>query len=192
MQKNICVFCSSSKDVDPLHFKEANVLGRAIAQNGYGLVYGGTSSGLMRAVADSVADSGGKVIGVVPDFLVNMDLAYERCDEVVCASSLSKRKDIMVERSCAFVAIAGGFGTLDEVFDIMARKILGENSSPLIFVNSGGFYDGLLEFFEKLYQDRLAKPACRNFYRVAPCAEKLFEILSTHPEDDGNRSWLLG
>jgi len=166
MRKNICVFSSSSEAVAAEFFALAEELGEALARRGHVLVYGGTNIGLMGAVARAVHQHGGKVVGVIPSFIAVRGFAYERADELIITNDLRQRKATMEARADAFLALPGGFGTLEEVLEVVTLKQLQQHSKPVVFLNRSGYYDPLLALFEHMYEARFAKPAYRQMYQV--------------------------
>ncbi len=166
MGKAICVYSSSSDGVAPEFFAVAEELGTAIARRGHALVYGGTNIGLMGAVARAVHQHGGKVVGVIPAFIASRGFAYERADELIITNDMWQRKATMAARADAFLALPGGFGTLEEVFETITLKQLHQHSKPVVFLNRSGYYDPLLMLFDHMYQYRFAKAAYRGMYEV--------------------------
>ena len=164
---SICVYCSSSSAVDA-HFVAATVeFGTLLGQRGLTLVYGGASVGLMGQLAVAVQRAGGRVVGVIPQSLRDREIAYEAADELIVTRDLRERKAIMEARADAFVALPGGFGTLEEVLEVLTLKQLRTHTKPIVFLNTAGFYDRLLAVFEQLYEQRFTKAAYRDFYHVA-------------------------
>ena len=187
-KKNICVFCSSSSTVDEKYFSLARELGGLIARNGYGLVFGGTESGLMKTVAYAVHENGGHVIGVMPGFLARLGVARSGAvDEFVEADCLSDRKAVMIERSDAFIAIAGGFGTFDEIGDVLTQRILRCHKKPMVIVNTDGFYDDMFALFEKFYAQKFAQPVCRGLYMEAKTAQQALDMINGYKAPDEER-----
>ena len=156
--KSICVYCSSSDKIDPAFRPPAIRLGKLIAEHGDALVYGGGSVGLMGEVARSVHEHGGKVVGVIPESLTTAEIAYHNADELIVTETMRERKQIMDERADAFVVLPGGFGTLEELAEILVLKILGYTDRPLIVVNPDGFYDPLHVLFQHFVDHGFAQP----------------------------------
>ena len=155
--KSICVYCGSSEDIDPAYRQAAKDLGKAIAEHGDQLVYGGGSVGLMGDCARSVHEFGGKVVGVIPESLSTVEIAYHNADELIVTQTMRERKQIMDDRADAFVVLPGGFGTLEELAEILVLKILKYTDRPLIVVNPDGFYDPLIELFNHFVEHKFAK-----------------------------------
>src|SRR5512146_1060648 len=167
MAKSICVFSASSNAVHPAFFAPAEEVGAALAGRGHVLVYGGTNVGLMGAMARAAQQHGGKVIGVIPSFIAKRGWAYEQADELIITNDMRQRKATMEARSDAFLALPGGFGTLEEVLEVITLKQLQQHTKPVIFLNPDGYYDPLTSLFEHMYEKRFAKPAYRSMYQFA-------------------------
>ena len=168
MSKAICVFSSSSDSIDGAFFALAEELGHEIARRGHILVYGGTNVGLMGAAARAARQSGGKVIGVIPKFIADRGLAFDAANELIITNDMRQRKATMEARSDAFLAMPGGFGTLEEVLEVITLKQLQQHTKPVVFLNPEGYYDPLTTLFEHMYEHRFAKPAYRQMYWFAP------------------------
>ncbi|ENX56613.1 MULTISPECIES: TIGR00730 family Rossman fold protein [Acinetobacter] len=145
---SICVFCGSSLGNDPIYQQMAQATGQAIAAQGQTLVYGGGRSGLMGVVANSALQAGGRVIGVIPDALVDRELAHTGLTELHIVKNMHERKTKMAELSDAFVALPGGAGTLEEIFEQWTWSQLGIHQKPCAFLNVDGFYDGLIQMIQ--------------------------------------------
>lgn len=175
---SVCVYCGSSPGVDPGFREEAAALGRALAERGQTLVYGGAHVGLMGVVADAALAAGGRVIGVIPASLRSRELAHAGLTELVVTASMHERKQIMAERADAFVALPGGLGTLDELFEIWTWSQLGLHAKPIGLVNRAGYYDGLITFLERAEAEGFVRAADRARVRVAPSSAALLDALS--------------
>jgi cytokinin riboside 5'-monophosphate phosphoribohydrolase len=167
MQKVICVYSSSSDAIAPAYFEAATELGRHLAIDDYTLVYGGGCLGLMGAVARAVHAHGGRVIGIIPGYLQAKGIAYASCDELLITADLRERKAMMDARSDAFIALPGGFGTLEETLEVLTLKQLQVHSKPIVLMNTCGFYDPLINLFEHIFDQQFAKPQCRELYYLA-------------------------
>jgi uncharacterized protein (TIGR00730 family) len=140
----VCVYCGSGPGTNPHFVKAATAFGKLLAENNVGLVYGGGSIGLMGAVANGALDAGGKVTGIIPDFLTQREHALERAQELIVTRDMHERKQLMFERSDAFVAFPGGIGTLEEVVEQMTWAQLGRHAKPILMANIDGFWNPLL------------------------------------------------
>lgn len=175
--RNVGVYCSSSKNVAPLYFQAAEELGEALAKERIGLVYGGGSIGLMGALAKSVHQHHGKVVGVIPGFMHDREIAYLESDELIVTETMRERKAIMETRSDGFCVMPGGFGTQEEMFEILCLKQLHRHMKPLVFMNTNGFYDPLLEFMEQMYAQNFVRREYSAYYRVANDAAGVIRAL---------------
>ena len=143
---SICVYCGSQPGDDPVYRQAARILGRAMAENGIDLIYGGGTKGLMGAVADAVMSNGGKAVGIIPEFLMDKEASRQelgQLTELHVTRDMHERKHMMFERSDAFVTLPGGIGTLEEIVEIMTWAQLGRHTKPMVFANISGFWDPL-------------------------------------------------
>lgn len=145
---SLCVYCGSRLGNNPLFAEAARAVGHWIGQNGGQLVYGGGRNGLMGTVADATQEAGGRVLGVIPQRLKNSEHARQACDELHIVQTMHERKAMMAERSDAFVALPGGIGTFEEIFEVWTWYQLGYHKKPLGLLNVAGYYDGLLAFLQ--------------------------------------------
>jgi hypothetical protein len=189
MPKLLCVYCSSSDRLDAKYYAAAEAFGRAMAARGWGLVYGGGKTGLMGAVARAVKSEGGRVIGVIPEFMKAKELAYDGADEIVTVLTMRERKTIMETRADAFVALPGGWGTLEEMMEIITLRSLNVLCKPCVFFNQDGFYDDLLRFFEKMTREQFNKPSHRELYAVAATVEEIFTQLDDFRPSAAESKW---
>lgn len=145
----ICVFCGSNRGFNPIYGDAAQVLGAALARSGVGLVYGGGNVGLMGTIADAVIKAGGEVIGVIPEALVERELAHGDVTELIVVRSMHERKAKMAELADAFIAMPGGYGTFEEFCEILTWAQLGLHRKPCGILNVAGYYDPLLSLFDR-------------------------------------------
>ena len=169
----ICVYCGSSPGNDPTHRAAAIALGGFLAREGITVVYGGGNVGLMGAVADGALAEGGKVIGVIPQSLLEKELGHRGVTELHVTSSMHERKQMMVDLSDGFIALPGGFGTLDELFETLTWLQLGFHHKPVGLLNIGGFFDGLTSFITHMSSAGFLKPEHADCVLVESEAEKL-------------------
>lgn len=184
MIKNVCVFASSCNFLDESYYEEAKKLGFELAQNGFDMVYGGSCLGLMWACAEQVKKNGCKLVGVMPKKLQELDVFSDYCDEFILTPCMRTRKAKMDELSDAVVALPGGFGTLEELSEMIVQKQLGYNSKAIVILNSNGFYDKMLEFFDVIVSQKFANKKAEKLYFVAKTPEEVVEYLKKYcPED---------
>ena len=147
-RKSLAVFCASAAGARPEYRAAAEELGRALAVRGLGLIYGGARVGLMGAVADAALAAGGHVVGVIPHVLVDKEVAHQGITELHVTSTMHTRKALMGEKADAFLILPGGYGTFEEMFEVLAWQTLKLHSKPVVLLNVAGFYDKLLEFLD--------------------------------------------
>ena len=183
MIKNVCVFASSSDKVAEVYFEQARALGQYLAEADFDLVYGGSSLGLMWACAGTAKKYGAKIFGVMPERLHNMGVYTEECVELTVTPCMRTRKAKMDEISEAIIALPGGFGTLEELSEMIVQKQLGYNSKPVVILNINGFYDKLIEFFNVIISENFGKGSNREIYYVADSAKDAVEYLKNYKPD---------
>ena len=185
----ICVFCSSSNAVADSFFEMATELGQLLANKGHGLVYGGANVGLMEQVAQTVKKNGGEVIGVIPQKIHDNELSSHHPDELIITPTMGERKRLMHEKSDAFIALPGGFGTLEEILEVITLKQLDYHHKPIVFVNTNGFFDKLLEQFEHSYSTGFAKVNYRKLYWVVTTPEEAINYIENYRHQDLGTKW---
>ncbi|PEN14307.1 TIGR00730 family Rossman fold protein [Longibacter salinarum] len=176
---HIGVFCSSSNAIDSSYPPIAETLGAGIAHLGYTFVYGGGDVGLMGAAARSATENGGSVVGVIPRKLESREGLYTLADELIITDTMSERKQTIYDRSDAFVVLPGGYGTLEEFMEILTLRNLGYHGHPIILVNTDGFYDTLIQFFDELFDKHFARERAEEVVHIVPSAEKALELLAS-------------
>lgn len=174
MSKLLCVYCSSSDRVDRKYSDAAAELGRELVARGWGLLYGGGKTGLMGAAARAVKQSGGWVVGVIPEFMKARELAFDEADELVTVVTMRERKLLMEARADAFVALPGGWGTIEEMMEILTLRQLDVVKKPCVFLNQDGFYDDLVRLFERMLREKFFKPSNMDLFSVAGTVPEVF------------------
>ena len=177
--KNICVYCGSSPGRQPEYIESAGVLGQAIVRHGAGLVYGGASIGLMGAVADSVLAAGGEVVGIIPESLAALEIAHEGLTELVVVADMHERKAAMADRSDGFIAMPGGLGTLEELYEMLTWSQLGFHQKPCAVLNVASFYDQLLAFMDVQQEQGFMKPEHRQLLLADADPASLIKAMDT-------------
>jgi len=167
VSKTICVFSGSSQRVAPAYFDAAIELGRFIGARGWTMVFGGGTIGLMGATARGVHEAGGRVMAVIPDGLNRPGVLYETADEIIVTDTLRERKAAMDARADAFVALPGGFGTLEEIVEVITLKQLRYHQRAIVFLNTLNFYDALIAFFHQQVRDSFVRADHQALYHVA-------------------------
>ena len=177
---SVAVYCGSSSGTNPLYIAQAQALGAALVAHNLTLVYGGGRVGLMGTIADAVLAHGGKVIGVIPDFLADKELAHLGCTELHIVKSMHERKLLMAERADAFVAMPGGYGTLEELFEVLTWGQLGLHHKPVALLNVAGYYDHLLLALDRMCDDQLLRVENRAQLLQSPDPEDLLAQLAAY------------
>ncbi|MEO6801954.1 MAG: TIGR00730 family Rossman fold protein [Granulicella sp.] len=177
MIQTIAVFCASADGADPCYCAAAAELGAALGNRNIRMVYGGAAIGLMRAVADATLAKGGCVVGVIPEVLVAMEVAYCGCTELHVVDTMHTRKAKMAELADAFLVLPGGFGTLEEVFEVLAWQTLKLHTKPILLLNTNGFYDKLLEFLDHAVEQGMLKRKNREIVLVADTVDEALRLL---------------
>jgi len=175
--RSVCVYCASSSTAPAWLFDEVKAFGAGLAGRGWRLVYGGASVGVMGALADAALAAGGTVLGVIPTALVGREVAHSSLTELKVVDTMHDRKAEMFKSADAFVAFPGGFGTMEEFFEMLTWKQMGIHSKPIVFVNLHGYYDPLLAQFERAIADGIVRKEHRILYSVADDSEKVFAVL---------------
>lgn len=173
---HVAVYCGSSNGNHPAFLAEAQALGAAIAAAGLGLVYGGASVGLMGAVADAALAGGAEVIGVLPEVLAGREIAHNGLTQFELAPTMHERKARMAELADAFLVLPGGYGTLEELLEVVTWAQLGLHAKPVILINTAGYWDGLLAFLDTAVQAGFLKQKNRDLLRVAANAPEAVKI----------------
>ena len=185
----ICVYCSSSDAVPSTYIKAAKNLGRELGTRGHRLIYGGAAVGSMGAVARGTREANGQIIGVMPEKLHRFGLFYDGIDEKIITETMRQRKEIMESRAEGFIALPGGLGTMEEIFEVMVLKQLGYHSKGVVFIDLEGFYTPLMEFMEKLYREHFMKSATRSQYAVVQDPLAALEYLESYVPEPAESKW---
>lgn len=176
----ICVYCGSSEGENPAYLEAARTLGRTLAAREIGLVYGGGHVGMMGAVADATLDTGGEAYGVMPEALVDREIAHDELTELDVVDSMHARKERMAELSDGFIALPGGFGTLEELMEVLTWAQLGFHRNPCGFLNVADYYTQLVEFFDQQVDEGFVSENHRNMVVVTADIEALLEQFSAY------------
>ncbi len=186
---DICVFCASSDDIAQEYFEVAKALGQEIGKRGHNLVYGGSDSGLMGTVARAVRQSGGAIIGVVPRRIAENYVTYDDADEFILTETMAERKAVMEERADAFVVMPGGFGTLEELFEVLTLKQLRYIDSAIVLLNTNEFYHPLLNMFDHLFDTGFAYPIYRQLYVTQDTPLEAIDYIETYTPPQIPAKW---
>lgn len=179
--KSLCVFCGSSFGHREFFREMAAELGRRLGKNGIRLIYGGGNVGLMGVVANAALAHGGEVTGVIPQFLKDWEVAHLDVTELIVTQTMHERKAIMAERADGFVALPGGFGTLDELFEILTWKQLRLHAKPIVLLNVGGFFDPLIAMVDTMVAEGYVSAQSRQLLQVAATLDEVFSLIVHRP-----------
>ncbi|SDM59469.1 LOG family protein [Siphonobacter aquaeclarae] len=178
--KSIVVFCGASTGSDPVYREAAAALGRVLAGQQVKLIYGGGNVGLMGVIADAVLGEGGEVVGVIPDFLKRWEVAHNGLTELVVTETMHERKALMAQMADGFITLPGGFGSMDELFEILTWKQLQIHRKPVGLLNINGFYDPLLGMMDRMVEAGFLKESNRELLLVSGDAEDLLSQMLDH------------
>lgn len=177
MIESVCVFCGSRPGRSVAYAQLARDTGRSIARRGWRLVYGGGDIGLMGILATAVLEAGGEVIGILPRRLLDREVAKGGISELVVTATMFERKERMISGADAFLVLPGGFGTLDELLEVVTLRQLGYHDKPIVLVDVDGFWQPCLALFDRLIGEGFADPSTRRLWSVADGAEEAFALL---------------
>lgn len=175
---NVCLYGASSNQIDEKYLSATEALGEALASAGHRMVYGAGGAGLMGAAARGMTRGGGYIVGVVPEFLKVDGILYEQCDEMVYTETMRQRKQVMEERSDAFIVTPGGIGTYEEFFEIYTLKQLGRHQKPIILYNIDGFFDRLYDILRGLVEDGFMRDVCLDLLTFAHTPQEVLAKLN--------------
>lgn len=187
--KNIALFCGSAEGNNPIYAQQAREFGIRMAEKGLTLYYGGGCIGLMWAAAEGVMQKGGTVIGVAPDFFTRNHVLAENITKMIYVKTMSERKQLLEYEADAFVALPGGYGTMDELFEILTDSQLGMHTKPIVLFNQNGFYDPLVAQLERFSEEGFLRPFHKKLLLIANTLDELFECLDSY-ENTNDPDWL--
>lgn len=173
--KSLAVFCAAANGARPVYREVAEELGRALAAQNLGLIYGGATVGLMGAVADATVAAGGYVVGVMPQVLVDYEISHQGIQELHTVDTMHTRKAMMGDRADGFIVLPGGYGTFEELFEVVAWQTLKIHSKPVVLLNVEGFYDKMLEFLDVCDREGMLR-GNRHVLKVAMTVEEAIEL----------------
>jgi uncharacterized protein (TIGR00730 family) len=189
---SLCVYCGSSDRGRPAHHDAALRLGRIMAKADIRLVYGGGRIGMMGRIADAVMEGGGEVVGIIPQFLEQVEVGHSGVTRLIVTDNMHERKQKMAEMSDAFLIMPGGLGTLEETFEILTWKQLGLHQKPVVIADIGGYWRHLTDLIDHMIDESYAKPENRDLYQVIDNVEELLPVLAAMPafDHDVEAKWL--
>ena len=174
---SLCVFCGSNGGAQPAYLEAAEAVGRGLAQRGVRVVYGGGKVGMMGAVADAARAAGGEVVGIIPQAIFDLEIGHTGLDDLRVVGSMHERKALMAELSDAFIALPGGIGTLEELFEVYTWAQLGIHAKPLGLIDVAGYYQPLVDFLDHAVQERFLRPQTRTLLAVSESLDDLLARL---------------
>jgi uncharacterized protein (TIGR00730 family) len=179
--KSVAVFCAAGDGAQPVYRTTAIELGTKLAAHGLGLIYGGAKVGLMGAVADAALAAGGHVVGVIPHVLVDLEVSHEGISELHVVDTMHTRKALMGQKASGFLILPGGYGTLEEMFEVLAWQTLKLHNKPVVLLNTAGFYDKLLEFLDVCDAERFLR-GNRHILLVANTVDEALALIEAHAQ----------
>ena len=189
--KSICVYCGSANQASREYFQAARQMGETLARRGLTLIYGGGRTGLMGALADSVVDCGGQAVGVIVETMNTPELAHTRLSRLEVTATIHQRKARMYELADGYIALPGGYGTMDELFETLTWAQIGEHSKPVGLLNVNGYYDALLAMLDRALEEKFLFPEHRKALLCASQPEGLLEAMSAyHPPLEAVKRWM--
>jgi len=188
--RTVCVFCGSALGLNPAYASAARELGSELSRRRLGLIYGGGRIGLMGEVATSVMAAGGTVVGVIPHALSGKEIAFGEATELIVVDTMHARKALMADRADAFVALPGGYGTCDELFEILTWAQLGIHRKPIGLLNVGGFFTPLLGWLDHIVREGLLKSKHRDLLLASESVPELLDKLSTYRPQAPITKWI--
>lgn len=180
----VALYCGSRAGNKPVYLEKAIQLSQGLAEHGFGLVYGGASIGLMGQVADAMIQHGGEAVGVIPEFMLDYEIAHNQLTELHVVTSMHQRKAMMADRACAFVALPGGLGTFEEILEIATWGQLNQHQKPMMLYNVNGFYDALIMQLDRAVEDGFLPPQHRAKLIVCEDENEIYSSLTNlgHPQ----------
>ena len=184
MNKNICVYCSSSDYLDSKFYENAYELGVKIAKNGDCLIYGGSTCGMMGKVAQGVLDNNGKVTGIIPKAIMEKGISNPHASEIIISNDMNDRKQMMEKKADVFIALPGRFGTMDEIFQVIVTKQLSYHKKAIIFLDCFNYYKPLFDMIENFYKYGFAKEFNRELYFIAKNVDEAITYCNNYTEKE--------
>lgn len=178
--KKICVYCGSSPGKSPEYMEAARILGAELVKRGITLVYGGASVGIMGEIADTVLSHGGEVIGIMPQALADKEISHNGLTDLRVVSSMHERKAMMEDISDGFIALPGGMGTMEELFEVLTWSQLGYHQKPCAFLNIKGYYDSITQFLNHAVEEQFVKPIHREMVLIEDNSARLLDLMATY------------
>ena len=184
--KSVCIFCASSTKIDEKYHQDAEQLTSLLIQNGYSIIYGGGSVGLMGTIARKTLYMKGEIIGVIPEFMVKMGWGNPNINEMKVVKDMQERKKTMIQNVDAVIALAGGIGTLDEIIEVITLKQLGQYVKPLIILNTNNYYAAFLKQIDKMVEGNFLREEHKDLWQVVKSPEEIMVAINSTDETDNS------
>jgi uncharacterized protein (TIGR00730 family) len=184
--KTVCVYCASSTQIKPEYFETTDRLGKIFTNASISVVYGGGSNGLMGKLADSMLESNGKIIGIIPQFMCDENWHHKELSELIVVETMHERKEIMAKMADAVVALPGGCGTLEELLEVITWKQLGIFTKPIVILNLGGYYDALIDMLHRAIDEKFMRNIHKNMWEVVSTPEEVLYAIQNSTSWDSN------
>jgi len=181
MISKVCVFCASSHKVDQKYFDIATRTAQTLVKNNITTVYGGGAVGIMGKLADTVLELNGDITGIIPSFMMEVEWGHKKISNLIQVKDMHERKKKLVEDVDAVVVLPGGSGTLEEAMEVITLKRLGKFTKPIIFINTDGFYNHLILFFEKMIEERFMRPEHKQMWAIIDHPEEIIQAIQSSP-----------
>ena len=180
MEKNITVFCASSPGIPDHYFEAAEKLTQLLVAEGYGLLYGGGATGLMGCVADTALKMNGRIRGIIPHFMIEVEWEHKGVTEMVHVDSMHKRKELLIKNTSGVIALPGGNGTLEELYEVVSLKKLGLFPHPIVLLNTRGYFNPIIEMAQKMADENFMRKEHLNIWNVANTPEGVLAAIHNH------------
>jgi uncharacterized protein (TIGR00730 family) len=179
--RRICIFCASSSQIKIAYLESAFDLGKILAQHNNEVVYGGGSIGSMGALADGVLKNNGRLIGIIPQFMMKLEWGNPNVSEMIVVNSMAERKELMIKNADAVVVLPGGTGTLEEMAEVLSLKKLGLFCKPIVLLNTERFFDHFFTFFDKMIEENFVRPEHKQLYSVVTSPDEVIPAIKSAP-----------
>ncbi len=186
MISKVCVFCASSKKVDSKYFNITKQVANEFVDNNITTVYGGGAVGLMGTLADTVIEKKGKIIGIIPEFMMNVEWGHKNISDLIIVKDMHERKRKLIEDIDAVLILPGGSGTLEETMEVITLKRLGLFTKPIVFLNTDGFYDSLFELFEKMIDKKFMREEHKKIWTSVNTPDEIISAIENAPKWDSS------
>jgi uncharacterized protein (TIGR00730 family) len=186
--KKVTVFCASSNKITEKFYTATEELGKILARNKIDIFYGGGKEGLMGRLADTVIQENGRIVGVLPEFMRLFNWYHTNTSELIWVKDMSMRKQVMIENTDAIIALPGGYGTLDELLEVITLKQLGQFTKPIIILNTDGYFDPLLQMFKRMKEENFMREMHLEIWRAVNEPDEVIPAINNFPEWDSSRA----